>query len=95
MAIKVFNNRQTFLLEAEDGSKMTLRPMGFSEVPEKFIGCPIFKMGVNAGVIQVFESVKQGEKLERAANEPAKPKTEKAKGKAAETKPAESKDDAE
>lgn len=66
--VKVFNNKATFLLEAEGGKKMKLTPMGFFDVPEEFTGCPTFKMGVAAGVIQVFKTTKQGDKLEKDAN---------------------------
>lgn len=77
MSVKVFNNKSTFLLEAGDGRKMKLPPLGFSEVPEEFTGCLTFKMGVQAGVIQVFGENRQGDQLEKAAHEPPK------KGKAA------------
>lgn len=72
--IRVFNNRATYLLRAEDGSKMILKPLGFCDVPEKFTGDPTFRMGVKAGVIQVFDEAKQGAAIERAAHEPKRAK---------------------
>ncbi len=70
MAVKVFNNRATFLLKADDGTKMYLKPLGFADVPDKFTGDPTFKMGVKAGVIQTFEQSKEGTEIERKAHEP-------------------------
>ncbi len=74
MAVKVFCNRRTFQLEAPDGDKMKLLPLGFSEVPEKFTGDITFVVGVKSGDIQVFETTKQGDQIEKAARtkKPAK-----------------------
>ena len=66
MAVKVFCNRRTFQLEAPDGEKMKLLPLGFGEVPEKFTGDITFKVCVESGDIQVFESTKQGDQIEKA-----------------------------
>lgn len=68
MAVKVFNNRSTFRLDAPDGTFMIVPPMGFCEIPDKFTGDITFKMAVKAGVMQVFETAKQGAKLEEAAH---------------------------
>ncbi len=70
MSVKVFCDRATFELAAPDGDKMKLLPLGFGEVPEKFTGDITFKTAVAAGVIQVFESARQGDKLEEAAHTP-------------------------
>ena len=82
MAVKVFCNRATFELVAPDGEKMKLLPLGFGEVPEKFVGDITFRKAVQAGVIQVFESTKQGDKLEEAAHAPKAAVTAKAPAKA-------------
>lgn len=76
MAVKIFNDRATFLLKAEDGEKLKVPPMGFMDVPEKFTGDITFKMAVKAGVIKVFETTAQGEALERQAYEPAQAEPE-------------------
>ena len=74
MAVHVFNNKATFMLVAEDGEKLFVRPMAFADIPEKFTGDITFKRAVEAGVIQVYENNKQAEKIEEAANKPdAKP----------------------
>ena len=72
MAVKIFNDRATFLLKAADGAKLKVPPMGFMDIPEKFTGDITFKMAVKARVIKVFETTKQGDKLEQQAYEPAK-----------------------
>lgn len=68
--VKVYNKApRTFLLNAVDGKTMLVRPNGFAEIPEKFTGDITYKAAVKAGDLQVFETTKQGDEIERAANE--------------------------
>lgn len=70
--VKVYNKApRTFLLNAVDGKTMLVRPNGFAEIPEKFTGDITYKAAVKAGDLQVFETTKQGDEIERAANEAA------------------------
>ena len=72
MAVRVFCDRATFELTAPDGDKMKLLPLGFGEVPDKFTGDITFRRAVAAGVIQVFETARQGDRIEEAAHAPKK-----------------------
>ena len=81
MAVRVFCDRATFELAAPDGEKMKLLPLGFGEVPDKFTGDITFRRAVAAGVIQVFETARQGDRIEEAAHAPKAAKAAKrAKG---------------
>jgi len=61
--------KRTFLLTALDGTSMLVRPNGFYDIPEKFTGDITYRRAVKAGDLQVFETTKQGDAIERAANE--------------------------
>ena len=79
MAVKVYNNKRTYRLECNDGTKtevFILRPMSFADVPERFTGDITFRLAVKAGEIQVFETKKQGETIEAKAAEKAAPAEE-------------------
>lgn len=68
--VRVFAHaNRTFLLVATDGAKMLIRPKGFYDVPEKFTGDITYRRAVAAGDLQVFETTKQGDALERASHE--------------------------
>lgn len=68
--VKVFAGKnRTFLLTADDGSTMTVRPNLFQDIPVKFTGDITFKRAVAAGDLQVFETTKQGDAIEKKANE--------------------------
>lgn len=68
--VKVFANKnRTFLLAAEDGSTMTVRPNMFQNIPVKFTGDITYKRAVAAGDLQVFKTTKQGDAIEKNANE--------------------------
>lgn len=70
--VKVFAGKhRTFLLTADDGSTMTVRPNLFQDIPIKFTGDITFKRAVAAGDIQVFETTKQGDDIEKKAYEKA------------------------
>lgn len=70
--VKVYNKApRTFLLNAVDGNTLLVRPNSFAEIPEKFTGDITYKAAVKAGDLQLFESTKQGDEIERAANEAA------------------------
>ena len=82
MAIKAYCKNQTFLLTALDGSKMVTTPNNFNQIDEKFQIDPTFKLAVASGALEVFQTAKQGDKIEKAANEkkPAKGDGGKEKG---------------
>lgn len=61
--------KRTFLLTALDGTSMLVRPNGFYDIPEKFTGDITYRRAVQAGDLQVFETTKEGDAIERAANE--------------------------
>ena len=61
--------KRTFLLTALDGTSMLVRPNGFYDIPEKFTGDITYRRAVKAGDLQVFETTKEGDAIERAANE--------------------------
>lgn len=68
--IKVYNKAaRTFLLTALDGATMLVHPIGFAEIPEKFTGDITYRRAVQAGDLQEFETTKQGDAIERAAND--------------------------
>lgn len=68
--VRVFAHaNRTFLLEGTDGAKMLIHPKGFYDVPEKFTGDITYRRAVAAGDLQVFETTKQGDAIERASNE--------------------------
>lgn len=70
--VKVYNKApRTFLLYAVDNTSMLVRPNSFAEIPEKFTGDITYKTAVKAGDLQLFETAKQGDEIERAANEAA------------------------
>ncbi|MBQ6123188.1 MAG: hypothetical protein IJI59_15820 [Clostridia bacterium] len=66
--MRAYCKNQTFLLVALDGSQMTTRPNDFNEIPEKFTSDPTFKMAVAAGALEPFETVQQGDAIEKKAN---------------------------
>ena len=70
--IKVYNQRRTYLLTAEDGTKHIVPPMAFDQIEEKFTADITFKAAVACGEITIFETAKQGEAIERKAREPKK-----------------------
>lgn len=68
--IKVYNKAaRTFLLTALDGATMLVHPIGFAEIPEKYIADITYRRAVQAGDLQVFETTRQGDAIERAAND--------------------------
>lgn len=69
MAIKAYCKNQTFLLTALDGSQMVTKSNNFNQIDEKFKADPTFQMAVNAGALELFETVKQGDQVEKRANE--------------------------
>lgn len=70
--VKVFANKhRTFLLTADDGTTMIVHPSLIQEIPDKFTGDITYKRAIAAGDLQLFETVKQGEALEKKANESA------------------------
>ena len=69
MGIKVYCGRATLLLFAPDGDRKTLKPLSFDEVDPKFTADPMWDMAVRAGTLQVFDTVKQGDKAERKVRE--------------------------
>ena len=76
--IRAYCKAQTFLLTALDGASMLTKPNDFNEIDEKFTFDPTYKMAVKAGVLEVFETAKQGDKIEEAAK--GKKQTDKPKG---------------
>ena len=74
--IRVYNKHRTYMLTAEDGSTMIVPHDGFAEIPEKFIGDITFRMAVRAGEMEVFETAKQADKIEKKAQEPISEPTE-------------------
>lgn len=72
--IKVYNKAaRTFLLNAVDGETMLVRPVGFAEIPEKFTGDITYRRAVQAGDLELFETGKQGDAIECAANDAESP----------------------
>lgn len=67
MAIRAYCKNQTFLLTALDGTSMLTKPNDFNEIDEKFTIDPTYKMAVKAGALEVFNTTKQGDKIEEAA----------------------------
>lgn len=59
--MRVFNKKWTRRLEACGDPKdfMILKPYAFADVPDKYIGDITFKLGVQAGDIEVIETKKQ------------------------------------
>ena len=82
MAVRIFNKGNTYRLETTDNPPkyMTLKPFSFIDVPEEFTGDITFKTAVKAGTIEVFETKKQGEAIEKAVYEPKPKKAKAAKG---------------
>lgn len=82
MAIRAYCKNQTFLLTALDGASILTKPNDFNEIDEKFTIDPTYKMAVKAGALEVFETAKQGDKIEENAKgkkPTAKPKDDDAK----------------
>ena len=75
MSVRIFNKRMTRMLvtEGDHPRTMILKPFAFADVPEEFTQDITFRMGVKAGDIEVFETGKQGEQIEKDAFEGAKP----------------------
>lgn len=68
--VKVFANKHhTFLLTADDGSTMIVHPGLIQEIPDKFTGDITYKRAIAAGDLQLFETTKQGDTLEKKGNE--------------------------
>lgn len=59
--MRVFNKKWTRRLEANGDPKdfMILKPYAFADVPDKYAGDITFKLGVQAGDIEVIETKKQ------------------------------------
>lgn len=70
--IKVYNHNRTIRLTSLDGSSMILAPNSFANVDEKFMGCDIWKMAVEAKEIEPFVTTREGDALEEKARTPRK-----------------------
>lgn len=59
--MRVFNKKWTRRLEANGDPRdfMILKPYAFADVPDKYAGDITFKLGVQAGDIEVIETKKQ------------------------------------
>lgn len=68
--IRVYNKKRTFLLVAGDGTTHVVPFAAFDQIEEKFAADITFKTAVAAGEIEVFETTKQGDAIERKAREP-------------------------
>ena len=67
--MKHYIGKAKFELKNELGKKMLVGPDEFADIPDSFTGDPTYLMAVNAGLIQPFITTKQGDKIEREANE--------------------------
>ena len=70
--LRIYNNKRTFLLTATDGTTHVVPPLAFDEIEDKFAADITFRTAVRAGEIQVFETAKQGDAIERNARGGAK-----------------------
>lgn len=67
---KVFNaSHFCFRLEAYDGEKLKIPAGAFANVPDKFCGDITYRRAVKANELQVFETVKQADNLQKTAEE--------------------------
>ena len=82
-----------YMLKNGEDEKMIVGPMAFVDIPESFFGDPTYRMAVSAGMIEPIISAKQGDKVEKEANEKpgkknaksGKKEEESGEGKAADT----------
>ncbi len=79
--IKLFNGSnppRTFLIKADEGESMTIKPGNFYDVPDAYLRDVTLRVAIACGDLQQFETTKQGGALEKAAAE-AKPRKTSAK----------------
>ena len=61
--IKCFNHKRTYRLEC-DGDSMTLLPLSFCDVPDKYAKDITFRKAVQAGEIEIFNDRKEAQAIE-------------------------------